>query len=953
MSAAAAFRLPGVYFLPAQAPRPVDLPPLDVAGFVGFATRGPIGVATPVKDVSGFDAIFGGQFTVARDASGKPIYAYLRDAVSGFFTTGGARCYIARVAGGGAAPARFAVPGMISIDAFGSVGRAAISASSPGVWGDALSLGAIQTTTLLPPAAFTLNLDATLTWTTGGAPQAVQAGDVLRLTFANDVGRQWLFPVSAVGPVNPSGLEAPQAILTAQSVWPVTVTLPPAPPPIVAVWRLSLAGPTPLHISASFSTPASGIGLTLSGQPGTSVTPGDVLLIGLTDGSQQALTVADVQTTQAIGSLPAASVALSAPHMVGVLGPRGAQPAMPSGLGVTIQRVERLQMTLQVRYQDATPRELNALGFNAGHARFWGDIAVAESGAQAGGSLTSSGATQAQQSQILAPGDASVLYPQLFGDQRFDLDWSDPRLPTVASTLLAPAPTGLTYLPIGMALIGSDASLVGPDPSSFASDDIQNFSGELFLDANLTPSSNPAAAALAPATLLASANDLYFLRNQRLKGVYSLMFVDEVALIAAPDAVQTGWTKSPIGQPSPPLPAAVAVSPTSAAFATCPQAPTILAVAPTGGPTIGGTPVTISGAAFPSMTPPLVTFGGVAADDVVVLNSTALTCTSPRALAPGQAAVTVSNSAGASSLASGFLYWPVSTTPPLPLANPTGAADPNWLQLVHVALIGLCQARGDAVAILALPLNFEEQDCVDWLQSLRQNLGLPRHGQTLKYATNIADLSYAAVYHPWLLVSDPNGPAGTLRPTPPDGAMCGAIAASELATEAWIAPANAPLAGILDLEPAFSDDAWADLFALQFNVVRREAKDFRVMSAHTLADDKSLLQLSVRRLLIQLRKAVLQRGQDLVFAENNVRTWRRVQFAFEQLLGVMFNGGAFAGATRQSSFRVIVDDSVNTQTTIDQGQMIVLIQVAPSQPMEFITVLLTRTGQSQLQVAET
>jgi hypothetical protein len=154
------------------------------------------------------------------------------------------------------------------------------------------------------------------------------------------------------------------------------------------------------------------------------------------------------------------------------------------------------------------------------------------------------------------------------------------------------------------------------------------------------------------------------------------------------------------------------------------------------------------------------------------------------------------------------------------------------------------------------------------------------------------------------------------------------------------------------LEPTISDTDWADLFALGFNLVRTEAKDFRVMSAHTLADDASLLQLSVRRLLIQLRKALLQRGNTYVF-ENNTDTFRQsVRSGAESLLRFMFNGGAFAGATEPQSFRVSVSDDLNTSQAVAAGQTIARIGIAPSQPMEFISVLLSRNAAGALQAAE-
>jgi phage tail sheath protein FI len=214
-------------------------------------------------------------------------------------------------------------------------------------------------------------------------------------------------------------------------------------------------------------------------------------------------------------------------------------------------------------------------------------------------------------------------------------------------------------------------------------------------------------------------------------------------------------------------------------------------------------------------------------------------------------------------------------------------------------------------------------------------------------ARDIADLSYVAVYHPWLLVRDLNAP-DRLRPIPPDGAVCGTIAAREHERQVWVAPANLPLTPALGLVPPISDDDWADLFALQFNLVRPEPRDFRVMSAHTLADERSLLQISVRRLMILLRKAALERGMDFVFETNHERFREGVRVVLEDLLRFMFERGAFAGATPAEAYRVVTDASVNTPQSVDQGRFIALIQVAPSQPLEFVTVLLTRTDPGTL-----
>jgi hypothetical protein len=947
MAAATAFQLPGVYFLPTPRAAGFNLPPLDVAGFVGFVTRGPLDMPVPVEDLSHFDAIFGGPLAVARDLNGSPLYGKLRDAVAGFFASGGTRCYVVRVAGPNASSAKFAVPGIVAIDSFGTPARAEIDASSQGNWGSTLRIGTLETMTPMAPLAFAVVDGKTLSWTLTGTPRAVQAGDVLQLTFVD--GRQWLFPVASV---IPAGVEESQfATLVASSVWRMSSGVGSQPPMIIAVSRMTLTGPSLLSVSASFSVGPSDIVLELDGSDALKVQRDDLLLLEFGDGSEYVLGVSDAQARRGSPSLPQAMV--STTQLICVREAGLATSALPTG--AALGRVDLLQMSLRIVWGNTSRYEIDDLGFNGGHPRFWVDVAVAQS--TSGDSSNSAPSTTNPTGSTFEPGDATQIYTNLFGPARVDLDWTDGRLPIVASSLLAPAPaSGLTYLPVGMPLIGSDADLVGPDDSSVATDDLSTFDARPFLDSYLVNPTQPASSvSLAAASLLAAATDRYFLQDVRLKGIHSLMFVDEVALIAVPDAVNLGWSPGDIVPMSAP-PVFNAPPTQTNGFADCGIPPALLSVDPSGGPvsTAGGPPtlVTITGSRFTDSGTVSVSFGALAATNVQVVGPTTLTCLVPQASAPGAVTVTVTTVNGSASLPTGFLYWVPSTEAELPVGTIVDDFDPETLQRIHVCLIGVCQARSDAVAVMALPLHFGTSECIGWLQTLRQNLHLPRHGSVFNDARALADLSYASVYHPWVLVPDPTAAPGTLRSIPPDGVVCGVIAAREIARQVWVAPANVPIAGVLGLQPSFSRDDWAQLCALGFNLVRPEAVDFRVMSAHTLADDASLLQLSVRRLLIQLRKAVLTRGQNFVFEKNDDRFRQRVRHGLESLLANMFDGGAFAGATQQSSYRISVDDSVSTAGDADEGRMVAQILVAPSQPMEFLTVLLSRVGEGSLQAAE-
>jgi nitrogen fixation protein FixH len=82
-------------------------------------------------------------------------------------------------------------------------------------------------------------------------------------------------------------------------------------------------------------------------------------------------------------------------------------------------------------------------------------------------------------------------------------------------------------------------------------------------------------------------------------------------------------------------------------------APTVTGVSPSSGATSGGTAVTITGTNFASGA--TVTFGGAAASNVVVVNSTTITATTP-AGSSGAVTVSVTSNGQSGSLANGFTY---------------------------------------------------------------------------------------------------------------------------------------------------------------------------------------------------------------------------------------------------------------------------------------------------------
>ena len=106
--------------------------------------------------------------------------------------------------------------------------------------------------------------------------------------------------------------------------------------------------------------------------------------------------------------------------------------------------------------------------------------------------------------------------------------------------------------------------------------------------------------------------------------------------------------------------------------------------------------------------------------------------------------------------------------------------------------------------------------------------------------------------------------------------------------------------------------------------------------------------INVRRLLALLRRAALLHGTLYVFEPNDDALRRRIQRGFEELLGLMFRLGAFAGATASEAFRVDVGDPPNSRPSIDAGRLIVELKIAPSLPLRFVTVRLVEHADRSL-----
>jgi uncharacterized protein len=229
-------------------------------------------------------------------------------------------------------------------------------------------------------------------------------------------------------------------------------------------------------------------------------------------------------------------------------------------------------------------------------------------------------------------------------------------------------------------------------------------------------------------------------------------------------------------------------------------------------------------------------------------------------------------------------------------------------------LITMVQNRGDAMAIV---------DVVGYNSNL-----IP-----VTTAASAFDTSYAATYWPWLKTIDPNSgqqvwvPASTMVP--------GVYAFNDNVAYPWFAPAgiNRGLMTTVTQTERVLTQANRDLL-YQNNVnpiATFPGSGITVFGQKTLQKKKSALdRVNVRRLLIELKNYISQIGDTFVFEQNDAVTRNNFVAAINPYLASVQQQQGL------TAFRVIMDESNNPPSVVDQNQLIGQIYLQPTRTAEFI-----------------
>ncbi|GAB3451430.1 phage tail sheath C-terminal domain-containing protein [Actinophytocola sediminis] len=242
-----------------------------------------------------------------------------------------------------------------------------------------------------------------------------------------------------------------------------------------------------------------------------------------------------------------------------------------------------------------------------------------------------------------------------------------------------------------------------------------------------------------------------------------------------------------------------------------------------------------------------------------------------------------------------------------------------WSGTVESALITHCELLKDRFAIL------DPQDGLDLegIQTFRE----------------VFDTKYAALYYPWLVVTDPSTGTGAIE-VPPSGHVAGIYARVDNERGVHKAPANVVIRGIRLTDGIAQDitKRHQDLLNPKgINAIRFfPGLGQRVWGARTLSSDTSWKYINVRRLFLFLEESIEEGTQWVVFEPNDEALWALVRQTVANFLTTVWRSGALAGTTADEAFFVACDRSTMTEDDIANGRLICVIGVAPVYPAEFV-----------------
>jgi hypothetical protein len=264
--------------------------------------------------------------------------------------------------------------------------------------------------------------------------------------------------------------------------------------------------------------------------------------------------------------------------------------------------------------------------------------------------------------------------------------------------------------------------------------------------------------------------------------------------------------------------------------------------------------------------------------------------------------------------------------------NPRNRSELGKIVALQSSLASLAEELRSFVVLLDVPPGLSDHQILRWRSRFHS--------------------SYAAAYHPWLRVARRDDRREGLASINPSAVAAGIIARQEELFGVPHGPANVLAEGVVDVIEHVAPAQHDQLHPLGINVFVVEPDGIRLTAGRTLSRRADLRQLSVRRLMIMLCRALERQMQWAVFEPNNASLRADIRWMIRTYLSQLYQAGAFQGATEDEAYFVRCDESLNSRSVVDAGKLIAEIGVAPAEPTEFIVLHLCRDAEGTLSVEE-
>ena len=269
----------------------------------------------------------------------------------------------------------------------------------------------------------------------------------------------------------------------------------------------------------------------------------------------------------------------------------------------------------------------------------------------------------------------------------------------------------------------------------------------------------------------------------------------------------------------------------------------------------------------------------------------------------------------------------------------TVASVPGFTQAsVQNALVTLAESTNLFLAVVSPPVGISKvQDVIDWSNGLGVGIVSDR--------SSAISSSWAAIYWPWVKVFDAY--SGKDKWYDPAIFAMRQMCVTDQISETWFAPAGlnrGRLTKPTDVEVRLTQGD-RDVMYSGGNVINPivnfPQQGIAIYGQRTAQRKPSALdRVNVRRMMIIIRKLILQSTAQYAFEPNDPLTWDQVAAVVTQLIDPIRRGRGI------TSYQVVCDSTTNTPDRIEKGQLWCKIFIRPTKTAEVVVFELNLTGQS-------